>query len=651
MILEALEPRIAPATIINVGAPTDSAANTTYSEAPFVLASQSTDPGIQGLFAGSNSNYVLLLSAGDKVRMFDPTQGYKDFLTVQAGKALFFFQDKNTLDNGRVEAGDLTGISVGAGAFLSVAGSVDGDIIANFNSKTGLLSPTALIPDATSIAALNIAGSVNGSVFAAGAIGNISIQGKVEQISTSSSGNYTYDFGGSVTGVGEETLAVFAPAAGKAGSAITGVSVGSVDKIIAGVGGAGANGGNISRILITSDSDGFDIVAGKGGAGTRGGSGGLVSNVTVQGTVDFTTNFGTIKISGGDGGAASAGAGGNGGAVSGIFVGYQLSGSRLVPSSTALNDYVEVLGGNGANGSASGGFGGSISNINIYTSAPEDPLKKEILVSGGVGGNATLPNGRGGAGGNATNIFAVNLNEADASTPGLRDDMLVSGGNAGGGGAIGAAGGNVQGINVFSDRVFISGGNGSSGTTSGGIGGGISRIVASFRPSDLINSISLIAGQGGFATSGAGGAGGSVSNVQAAMLDFKDTSNEVHAGDGGDSSAGAGGKGGDLSSIGIFEQTNNTPFNPAVLEPVISFKAGDGGDGGRSGGLGGAVSSLTLLGYNTLPRVFAGDGGASTVAGTGSNGGAVSNLRLKVWNIAAPLSGGVDVHAGKGGDG
>jgi hypothetical protein len=216
-VLEILEPRIAPAVVINVGAPTDSdPLNRTYTEAPFLLADTSTDPGIAALFAGSTDNYYLQLGAGDKVRMWSDTQGYKDFITVSTGKILVFFQDKNPLDGGRVEAADLTGLSLGVGAAVSVAGSVDGDIIGNFNSKTGLISRTELLADPVSISSLNIAGGVNGSVIAGGAIGKISIQGKVEQISTSSVGNYTYDFGGSHA-FGEQTLAAFTPAAGKAG--------------------------------------------------------------------------------------------------------------------------------------------------------------------------------------------------------------------------------------------------------------------------------------------------------------------------------------------------------------------------------------------------------------------------------------------------
>ncbi len=645
---ELLEPRIAPATIY-VGAPTDlDPQNTTYDEAPFVKAKDSTDPGVAALFAGSDDHYVLTLAKGDSIWMFDPAQGYQEFVNVSGGNVLVFFFDKNPLDGGRVEAADLSGFAISTGTRLTVAGSVDGDIIANFDAKAGVLSTTDLISDKVSVSFLSIAGSVNGSILTGGSISNVSIQGNVEQIATTTDGSYTYSFGGTdaTPGVGEATLNAYIPAAKVAGANITNVTVGSFNVIQAGFGGDGARGGSISKISVTSDYDGFSILAGNGGSGVKAGAGGTVSNVTIYGAADpapLVPVVGTITIAGGNGGTVATGAGAAGGAVSNIFVGYQPSGNKLVQSAVTLNDFVEIYGGNGGNGTTVGGAGGSLSGINVVTSTTDDPTPAvfETLIQAGNGGNGT--DGRGGNGGNVNNTFAINLNALVASS----DDIFVGGGDGGIGGKQGGTGGSINNIQFLFNEVHLAAGTGGYGAAKGGNGGSITRIdFKSDLQTDRVNFISLTAGDGGDAGTGNGGLGGSISAITGNSVDFKGLGNQVQAGSGGTSTSGNGGRGGSLSSIGLFEQV------PVIADAVITFAAGDGGNGGKAGGVGGAISSLAFIGYATLPSVSAGDGGTSTDSGNGGVGGSITNLSLQTKNVNPALaSGTLTVQAGNGGNG
>lgn len=645
---ELLEPRIAPATIY-VGAPTDlDPQNTTYDEAPFVKAKDSTDPGVAALFAGSDDHYVLTLAKGDSIWMFDPAQGYQEFVNVSGGSVLVFFFDKNPLDGGRVEAADLAGFSIGTGTRLTVAGSVDGDIIANFDAKAGVLSTNDLINDKVSVSFLSIAGSVNGSILTGGSISNVNIQGNVEQIATTTDGTYTYSFGGTgaAPGVGEATLNAYLPAAKVAGANITNVTIGSFDVMQAGFGGDGARGGSISKITVTSDYDGFTIRAGNGGTGVKAGAGGTVSNVTVYGAADpdpLVPIVGTITIAGGNGGSVATGAGAAGGAVSNIFVGYQPSGNKLVQSAITLNDFVEIYGGNGGNGTTVGGAGGSLSAINVITTTTDDPTPGvfETLLQGGNGGNA--PDGRGGNGGNVNNTFAMNLNALLVSS----DDIFVGGGDGGIGGKQGGNGGSINNIQLLFNEVYLMAGDGGDGAVKGGNGGSITRVdLKSDLQTDRVNFLNIIAGDGGNSVTGNGGLGGTISTLTGNSVDFTGSGNVVQAGSGGTSTSGNGGRGGNLSSIGLFEQV------PVIADAVISFAAGNGGDGGKAGGAGGTVSSLAFIGYATLPLVSAGDGGTSTVSGNGGAGGSITNLSLLTKNVNPVLAGGIlAVQAGNGGDG
>jgi len=656
--LEALEARLAPAVIINVGAPTDDAGNTTYNEAPFVDAARSLDPGVKTLFDGASDYYTLALGPGDKVRMWSETN-INDYLTVSAGQVLAFFHNKDALDpldKGRVDKNDLVGLSLGSGAKVAVFGAgVDGDIVSNFNAASGLMSANSLVSGNT-IAGLSISGGVNGRVIAAGNISNINVGVGVEQITTSSDGTYTYDFGGSTSsGVGEALLGSYRPADGKAAGNISIVTVGNFDKILGGVGGAGATGGSVAKITVKSDYDGFEISGGLGGSGSRGGSGGAVSSIVVNGFESPSAAVpvtGEILIKGGLGGAATTGAGGAGGAVSQIFVGYTLAETNAF-SPLPLPYIVTIDGGDGGAGSSKGGAGGGLTGINVYTSVKGDPLKDDISIAAGDGGAASAANGRGGVGGNVSKVLAVNVNDNSA----FRDNIVIKGGNAGAGLGAGVAGGSVKGATVLAEGVAISGGAGSAGGTTGGAGGSVGDVTLSFSPTDRLEILKLVGGQGGQGGLGTGGSGGSIDKISGDFLNFSlppdgSEDSEVIAGSGGTSLQGVGGRGGSLTSIKLFEPLEDTlgGLVPSTHEK-ITFKAGDGGNGFKAGGVGGAVTGLTFFGYNTLPIISAGNGGSATGQGPGGAGGALGNIAVQVFNLSAARPGDrtIFVQGGNGG--
>jgi hypothetical protein len=664
--LEELEARIAPAVIINVGAPADGPANTTYQEAPFVQASASTDPGIASLFAGSPDHYVLTLGPGDKIRMFNDATGYGDYLSISAGKVLAFFLNKDAaaenltpslLDDGRVEKNDLVGLSLGTGAKLTLFGAgVDGDIVSNFNASTGLISVSSLVPGNT-VAGLSISGGVNGRIIAPGNISDVSIGVGVEQITTLADGLYTYDFGGSATsGPGEALLAAYLPESGKAAGNIGKVVVGSVGEIVGGTGGSGAAGGAITNVTVKSDYDGFKILAGAGGTGLRGGAGGAVASVLVVGFDSPAAAVpveGSIVIIGGQGGGGLDGAGGVGGAISKVFVGYsQLNAKSVSPLPLAYQ--VSVSGGDGGDGARSGGAGGSLTDVNVYTSVNGNLVKDEIYLAAGDGGSALTGNGRGGIGGNVSKVLAVNLND----NPAFFDNIVITAGDAGTSLGAGSAGGGVTTATILAESVAVSAGAGSDGGTTGGAGGRVGNITLGFSPTDRLEVLRITAGDGGQGALGAGGLGGSVDKVSGLFLDFSadtvPTSSLLMAGAGGPSLQAIGGRGGSLSSISLFEPLADGIDRSTLVPPThesISFRAGDGGDGFKGGGVGGAVTGLTFFGYNTVPTVHAGSGGSATGQGSGGAGGSLGNIALQAFNLSAARPGDriVLAQAGNGG--
>src|SRR5581483_8766937 len=401
-LIEPLEARIAPATIF-VGNP--SGGDTKYTDAPF--AATDSNANTLAVLGPSSNTYFVKLLAGDKIELFNPGSGYKDFISIKTGTAVAFFVDDGDT---KVQGNELSGLSLGKNSSITVAGSVNGDIVTNL-ADDGTIHATDLVSNLQAITSVAVTGgSVNGSIIAGGAINKAQVVGDVKSILTGNAANgYTYDFNTSAKAGGGQTLVVGA-ADGAKGQNIANVIVGSItNKIQSGDGGAGAVGGSLSNITLTTDTDGFTLQAGVGGSGnavkTVGGAGGALTNIFINGpgasAADSTDNS-VVDIFGGKGGDAFAGSksnGGAGGKLTNVFVGYKQKGTTAVQNDNFLRDNIYLKAGDGGSGK-SGGAAGGIFTSKVVAATPDNAAPTdEILAQAGAGGASTVDGGKGGAGG------------------------------------------------------------------------------------------------------------------------------------------------------------------------------------------------------------------------------------------------------------
>jgi hypothetical protein len=181
--VEPLESRIAPAAAVTlfVGHPDPDTNDTNYNQVPFHsthVGGPNYDPTdtLGANFVGGTDTFYLKLGKGDTIKLFSDTSGYQTLVKMNAGNAVLFFVDKN--HNNEVDANELTGVSLGAKASLSIGGDVDGDIVTNFNDATGKIVAGSLISSKQTIAALsidnlNLGDSAHGSVISGGSISNV----------------------------------------------------------------------------------------------------------------------------------------------------------------------------------------------------------------------------------------------------------------------------------------------------------------------------------------------------------------------------------------------------------------------------------------------------------------------------------------------
>lgn len=674
-ILETLEPRIAPATLINVGAPLNSSGvpegdlssyNYKYSPPdtpnPFQLAGGE----------GGVSVYSVKLATGKApdavsgLSLFNVGEAFQPWITIRGGSGTAFFSDFNK--NDVVEANEFTGVSFTDKFGLVVDGSIYGDVVGTGGGNGQ--STSLFATPGVSVASLKVSGSILGSVVAAGSINNVEIAGTVERISTASTAETAIKFN---LGLGEQSLSPYIPAAGVAGGAINNVKIGEA-RIIepgadpgvptvkpgiiqAGGGGSGAVGGSISRITVIDDPDGLSIIAGNGGGGSRGGAGGSVSQVVVYGAGEADSLLpAAIRIEAGDGGAAAAG--GAGGNVSGVYIGYEpLGGKALQPSPQPSETPVVISAGDGGEG-GKGGVGGAVRDAKILVSTADRPGFHEIEITGGKGGSGTSNDG---AGGSVTLVTAENL-FFNLAAPGLDlDSIRVKAGDAGEGGGEGANGGLASKLSLLADKVVVLAGAGSNGSARGGAGGAISVLELLYRQSDQVRFLEISGGDGGAASAtGRAGAGGSVSRITANFVDLQfdatHPENVIQGGQGGSGltapDVSIGGQGGSLSNIRIFEPAKTRDDLDVEDAALLKLVGGNGGNGVKSGGIGGTVSDLTFFGYATAPSIQGGNGGNAS-AGAGGAGGFLRNVVLRSdWVLgkdgAVPE---VVVLAGHGGNG
>lgn len=425
VLIEALEPRIAPAGLLNESKFTSVAVGGT------LLLDASGTPGtFQGLTTGSgggSGSYLLYLTSG---------------------RALVFTTDIN--GNGRLDPGEITGISLGKDSrghdpALLLFSDVNGDIVTNLDGTSGsnltdsdhnpnngrdgqLLNDTNItsitlrtlaasdidptIPGNTTSNRLALTSfSIHGNIVAGGNIGGVSID-------TSGSGLLTGKFNGSVgeqlfrgatpsiggvfTGTAANNLAFHFTQANptvpqvegilqgfhapvgehggdianvKAASAATTFSIGT---LATGDGGTGARGGDLNDITMNGAEGGYQLIAGNGGDGGAGGQGGSIHNFNDLGSVTSDAVLHT-----GNGGAGLLGAGGAGGVAT--F------------ATTNIAAGVHVFMGNGGGGFGNGGNGASFNGASFNTPETAIPVGVQFLGTwhnlGDVGNTHPLPDG------------------------------------------------------------------------------------------------------------------------------------------------------------------------------------------------------------------------------------------------------------------
>ena len=335
--IEALEPRVAPAILVNGGNLLGGNGNPTTGE------------------TSTGANTVTLVK-------------------VLSGQALVFYNN-----------GVITGISVGKHTKLDITGDVQGDIVTNLDAN-GRLSDSDNNPingeDGGVLNGFGIKGITThplgtetgsiGRIIAGGAVSNVNIAGQcagiyagdgifrdsaVAKVTTGPVDTNSVLSGTQDTFVFSKTSTVPSNNA-----AITNVTVHTAQglEIFAGSGasnasGTGVNGSSISNVTIakTLAAQGtapvLYLYAGDGGSGTNGGNGGSISSFNDQGSIAY------VKLETGNGGAASNGLGGSGGA---------LTSSTIVSSSTRY-DFIMGNGGTGATGGVGGGIKGLTFTNNI----------------------------------------------------------------------------------------------------------------------------------------------------------------------------------------------------------------------------------------------------------------------------------------------
>ncbi len=327
----------------------------------------------------------------------------------------------------------------------------------------------------------------------------------------------------------------------------------------------------------------------------------------------------------------------------------------------------EVIGGNGASGTANqhtGGTGGNAQGGGIYTTGATVTLSGGSAtgntIEAGDGGNGAagtalnLVGGQGGIGGNAqgggvyveggsltlTNQVAISTNEVNTISHGGLGGLGGAGDNAAGG--TGGAGGNAAGGGVYASKAtvlvtggatintndaygggFGTGGNGGQGGKGGlAQGGGLFANAGSV----TVNGASSIsyntalggaAGNGGTA-GGNGGTGGDADGgdlavtgasvaVSGGVLVNDGTATGGQGGAGGAGGAGAGGIGGvgGQGQGGGFYANGSSSYSVNLNTATVNANTATGGMGG-TGGAGSAVTG----------------GGAGGIGGAGGNSGA-----------------------------
>ncbi len=443
LFVEALEPRIAPAGLLNEAKFTSVTAGGT------ILLDASDPNGFQGITTGTGGGSGSYL------------------LYITAGKALVYTTDIN--GDHQLESNEITGISAGLDSNgkpldLILFTDLHGDIVTNLlpgkgvnavtdsdgiapNGNDGkLLVPNVGIHSVTlrSLTANDIDSSIPGNTVANRlALTNYSIYGNIYTsgdfggtdagagLTVDTSGvtaltqkfngfNSTQLFSGTVhpyiegiyTGTaasnqhfsltqnaGPNTQGDIAPyqmAAGQHGGDINGVhgattsDLFDIDVLSTGAGGAGARGGNIDNVVLHGDRGGYQVLTGDGGAGPAGGHGGNIDAFNDLGTVTSQ-----VIVHTGAGGAGFFGKGGDAGTAT------------FATSALAAN--VQIYLGRGGDGTAGGGAGTGLTDATFAVPEGQVPNGGTVLGTyhdiGDIGTQQYLGIGRTGNGVSAPRVI------------------------------------------------------------------------------------------------------------------------------------------------------------------------------------------------------------------------------------------------------
>lgn len=681
--VEPLESRIAPAAVVfqsgssghKIGEIDYTDVDSAAEDAVFInTEADPSDPisALMGIGApGVADTFYVKLTTNSLLKVFNQT-GFQPLISGDitgnagiTGTLIAFFVDKN-LDN-EVQLNELTGLALGKNVQAIISGSVDGDVVSNFNDALNKLGGANDQPGQAHdlllnpITSLVVSGNVNGSVISGGQINKLSV-GSVKQVLAGTAANgVSFDFNGAVTG-GGDLLAVASPAPGIKGVSILNTSIGTLNLMQAGDGGAGAIGGALTNITLIAAQSGFLLQSGDGGSGVaarhNGGAGGLISGVIINGLraseVDQSANS-LIRIVAGDGGdnfLGSTGLGGVGGSLQNVFVGYETVPGKTAPqqSLTALSDAVLIQGGLGGDGRIAGA-GGSIKSASVFASP--SGAGNDIDLFGGVGGATTVAStaAKAGAGGSVSGILVLNPGnsiEAEASK------IVVAGGNAGSAsvGGSGNAGGFVSAANLIGSQTLLRGGDGSTGQRLGGNGGYVSAVIVQSSSQGVHpESVIIDAGHGGDASAGRGGSGGRVFDLTVRNGDLRELliNQTAGAGNGGMSQLGAGGVGGTVSMLDITESDTGN----AGAAQIRSGSGGTGGvgGGGRAGGAAGAISTVNISGVQLDLTVTGGEGGLARSNAAGGKGAEINGLSFVSYKQQDGNEVNATILGGVGGDG
>jgi hypothetical protein len=424
IFVEALEPRIAPAGLLN------EAKFTTITLGTPQLLDASGGPGsFQGLSTGSGASGQYLLY-------------------ITSGKALVFTSD--IAGNGKYEPGDITGIAAGVDAQgrplnLILFTDIHGDIVTDLLPGAGVSQLTdsdnnpangrdgrVLLDDGIgsitlrTVTSADLDGSIPGDTVANRlALTHFSIYGNIYcggdfgglTVDTSGEGALAAKFAGQTgdelfttadptigdiytgtaasnqpfhftqlagTAAIQGTLTTFSPPSGTHGGDISDIAAASASTIFnvgtleTGNGGFGARGGDISDVTLHTNGGAYQLLAGDGGEGSVGAPGGSIVDFSDLGSVT-----GEILLHTGSGGIGLLGDGGDGGTAT--------FGAINVAAG------VDVLLGHGGNGFTNGGTGAGLATATFSVPEAGIPIGGQFEgtyhVIGDVGDTFRLPNG------------------------------------------------------------------------------------------------------------------------------------------------------------------------------------------------------------------------------------------------------------------